>query len=644
MGAVFSILYMLAFAASGVLVARLLFPQKRPVIRLWLGLAFGLALLIWLPALFSFALTFSLLSQLLALAAACLLGTVCFLLSRKKAFHTTPWKEELPALCVVLPLLLLACVLLYTHVILEKNGALYVGQSTYGDLSMHLGFITSIAEQGTFPPMYSICPDTPVGYPFLSSSLSATFCLLGSGLRFAVILPSVYAFLLVFASAYFFFESWLGHKRTAILASYLFFIGGGLGFAYFLDLFKVSPGNLTRVFTGFYETPTNMPSLGLRWVNPIADMLIPQRAILFGWAILFPCLYMLYQAVFEKERRMFVPLGILGGCLPLIHTHSFLALGVISGFYLLYSLIRDDEKRQWLGFFWYLLAALAVALPQLLVFTFQQSGSFLVLKWNWDNRSDSFLWFYIKNMGLIFLLMPVAFFMNDKKDRAVYGGSLILWALAEIIQFQPNAYDNNKLLFIWFFFTCGMVGKFLSDTKERLLSWKEANMARFGVRVLSCMVCAALFFSGVLTLARECISEYQLFGKEEVTAATFIKKNTKPTATFLTYNNHNNAVAVLTGRNIVCGSGSFLYFHGVDYATRECALPLLFEQPAAYFDSLGKEYNVDYVLISSYERYNYDCDITYFETHFRKIYFENGIAIYNVSQGPLESGIRDPIA
>lgn len=640
MATIWSILYMLVFACAGVMIARFLFPAKRPVIRLWLGLAFGLALLIWLPALFSFMLSFRLLSQLLALALACVIGLICFLLGRKKEYARSPWRKELPLLCLLLPLMIVTCVLLYTHIILDKDGALYVGQSTYGDLSMHLGFITSIAEQGTFPPMYSICPDTIVGYPFLSSSLSATFYQLGCSLRFSVILPSLYAFLLVFSSAYFFFEAWLGKKSKAVFASYLFFIGGGFGFAYFFDLWQFAPGNLTRLFTAFYETPTNFPALGLRWVNPIADMLIPQRAILFGWAVLFPCLYMLYQAAFEKERRMFVPLGILGGCLPLIHTHSFLALGVVSAFYLLYSLFKKEGKQQYLGYLWYLLAALVIALPQLLCFTFQQSGSFLTGNWNWDNKSDSFLWFYIKNWGLLFLLMPVAFFMNDKKDRAVYGGALLLWALAETIQFQPNPYDNNKLLFIWFFFTCGLVAKFLSDAHERILAWKQERAARFGARILSCIVCFALFLSGTLTLVREIISEYELIGKNEVAMATFVRENTEPDATFLTYNNHNNAIAVLTGRNIMCGSGTFLYFHGVDYHDRERSLPLMYEQPADYFDALSQEYEIDYVLLSNYERMNYACDSGYFETHFRVIYNENGITIYDISQDPQGNDIQ----
>ena len=55
--------------------------------------------------------------------------------------------------------------------------------------------------------------------------------------------------------------------------------------------------------------------------------------------------------------------------------------------------------------------------------------------------------------------------------------------------------------------------------------------------------------------------------------AEYINTNTPADAVFMTATNHNNAVAMLTGRSIVCGSPSFLYYHGLDYSTRELDLP-----------------------------------------------------------------------
>ena len=64
-------------------------------------------------------------------------------------------------------------------------------------------------------------------------------------------------------------------------------------------------------------------------VNVLVDMMLPQRATLFGWAVLFPALYLLCRAVYQGQRRCFFLVGLMAGALPMIHTHSFLALGLV---------------------------------------------------------------------------------------------------------------------------------------------------------------------------------------------------------------------------------------------------------------------------------------------------------------------------
>lgn len=147
-------------------------------------------------------------------------------------------------------------------------------------------------------------------------------------------LPALYAFLVVVLGVYCFFDEWFKNTRVSVLATYLFFIGGGLGFAYLFNNKQLLAGEginrWQEMLEGFYKTPTNLPAEGLRWVNSIADMLIPQRATLFGWALLFPALQLLHRAVMQREYKCIVPLGIIAGCMPLVHTHSFLAIGIIS--------------------------------------------------------------------------------------------------------------------------------------------------------------------------------------------------------------------------------------------------------------------------------------------------------------------------
>lgn len=632
-----ALLYLLVFAASGVCVSGLVFRGDRPVLRLWLGLVAGLVMLMWFPALFAFISgSFDIWAQLAALVLALILGAVCLRLGGRPRLSLA---GERRFLLSILPLVLIGWVLMLNHVIVPaSDGSLHSGQSTYGDMCMHLGIISSISVQQSFPPEYSLLPGTAIGYPFLCDSVSSTFYTLGAGLRFSALLPAMYAYLLVVAGAYLLFEVWLGRGGAATLALYLFFVGGGLGFAYFFDLSEAGGGGISQILSGFYTTPTNYTDKGIYWVNPIADMLVPQRATLFGWALLFPCLHLLYRAAILDEHRLFLPLGVLAGCLPLVHTHSFLALGVIS---LVLLIANCLSLRGGLRLFLcYGLIAAVLAAPQLLCFTFKQaaSGSFLRLHWNWVNDKDSWLWFYVKNMGLIFLLMPPALACARRESRLFFAGGALLWLICELVVFQPNLYDNNKLIFVSYALMCGLTAEFMAKVWTAL---REGALRR-AAPVLAAFTLTACFLSGGLTLAREYVSGdhlglggwvesgYQVVSAQQRRLAEYVSENTEPDAVFATATNHNNAIAMLTGRSIVCGAGTFLYYHGLDYQPREAALKLVYEQPAEWLDFYAQEYGIDYLLVSSHERGSWAVDEENFAAELDCVYSDGDLALYSL--------------
>lgn len=690
-----SALYAAAFAVSGFMLARLVLPSDRLIKQIMFGLCAGLVMLLWLPVLPSFLIGFGLASQLIALAAAAGIGVLSAVLGKGRAkTGKFELKRERALIAVCVPLIIVGGVLMGNHYITSaSDGSLHVGQCTYGDLCMHLGFITSISVQKTFPPTYSILPGTQLGYPFLCDSISSTFYTLGSSLRWATLLPSLYAYITVVLGVYLFFEDWFRRDSIAALATVLFFIGGGFGFAYFFDNAKTYAGLATpeawnnwinevygtrvstewgaslnmgqRLLTGWYKTPTNYVDLGLRWVNSIADMLLPQRATLFGWALLFPALQLLRRAVFDNEKRLFIALGVLAGAMPLVHTHSFFALGLISAFLFAARLIgmlktekdaaKSKERSSGLRYFFLFgVIAAALAAPQLFGFTFRQSSAGGFLKWhfNWCNESDSFIWFYVKNLGFIFILMLPAFIVTERKNKLFYGGALLIWAVCEFIVFQPNTYDNNKLLFVWFAMTCGIVSELIIKAWEKLTRAEKGGSSRFAVRAAAFVCFAALILSmtlsGVMTLAREYVSGdhigieegsirnketgYEVVSADLVAVTDWIKENTDPHATILTATNHNNAVAMLTGRDIVCGSPTFLHFHGVDYSERYYNVQRLYEDPASCFDKLAAEYGIDYVLLGSWEYGSYAVDSAFF-SGLTPVFSSGGNTLYAVGRG-----------
>ncbi len=699
-GNVVAVLYFMYFQLAGIIIVSTIFKKEGALTRLLFGSVCGSLLLQWIPILFSFLFEFSVLSHTLAavlLLPFLIMGIRSFSFPGDKAhygaclthiyktlrYHSAFWG-------LLAGLFVLWAYLLHTHTIpMGADGSMYAGQCTYGDMNMHLGFITSIANQGTFPPDYSLFPGTRLSYPFLNDSISSSLYLLGGSLRLAYIVPMLAAFLQVAGSVYLLGYSLFASRAKAVLAFLFFFLNGGLGFTYFLDWSTEKHYTLETLFTGFYITPTNLTGENIRWVNIIADMLLPQRATLFGYAILFPTIWLLYQAAFCGKKSYFLPAGIFVSALPMIHTHSFLGMGLISAAWLLLYLYRSvtpPKKRKWLGapllllfvllmcllqylnsrgrfssqsfmllgltgiglcillgiyylFMYihrngmkellqtwgiYLLCVLILAVPQLLFWTFGQvaEGGFLRGHFNWGNLGDAYPWFYLKNIGLPLLFILGSICAGRKKSSALILPAGIIWFICELIVFTPNTYDNNKLLYIAYLLLCLAAADYGVELYLHLRSFG-------GSKLFAGLFLLGSILSAILTLGREIVSEYTLYDHAQVELAKYIDENTEPQAVFLTNTRHNNEVASLTGRSIVCGADTFLYFHGIDTTERKEQVRLMYEAPADN-QALFAQYNVTYVVISPWEHQSYDVDTEWFSENSELIFEYENVMLYKL--------------
>ena len=83
---------------------------------------------------------------------------------------------------------------------------------------------------------------------------------------------------------------------------------------------------------------------------------------------------MLLRFTFEKKREALLPLILMAGGLPLIHTHSFLALGIVSAFYCVQDLVTDFDRKRLFQWGVYGVLAVVMAAPQLFGFAFAQAS------------------------------------------------------------------------------------------------------------------------------------------------------------------------------------------------------------------------------------------------------------------------------
>ena len=633
-------LALLAYLLFGLCVAWRALPSQRGVVKCWLGLVFGCVALMWLPCLPAFFVGFTMTAQRIALGL-CFAGTAAAVLIHPwkkspqqdiKRRFSPPGSQDLAGLLLSLFATVFCVYLLHTHIILpHEDGSLWVGQSTYGDLTLHLSFIESFYQQGQFPPEYSIFPGQKLDYPFLADAASGTLRFFGLSLRMAVIVPSVVMLFCVFLG-FWLLAAHMAKKTAPTLAAWLLFVcNGGFGFI----LFLTGKYSFSDLLTGFYVTPTNLIGEDIRWVNVVCDMLIPQRTTMAGWCVGIPALYLLITAL-EKTvdgqggRREFLVLAVLAGFMPMIHTHTFLSLGMLSAgwFFAFLPKVRRQGRLRALieNYILYGLVCMLLALPQLMEWAFDAAGSGRYLWFNpgWEHGHTNWLLFWLLNGGIVFVLMiPMMLFLRGDRAR-LFWGAAPLFIVANLIAFQPNPYDNNKLMYIWYMLTDILVCVWFWEQLERLRPRALAPAAAVAVVILGTL-------SGLLTMLREAVGEYQLLDANQAAAAQFIVDDTDPHGLFLTGTNHNNPVSILTGRDILCGSDTFLYYHGIDYLDRQSHVAEMYAGGQA-FEQYAAQYGVDYVFIGSAERNDYQVDMDYFRENYPCIYDQNGITIFQITQ------------
>ena len=157
-------------------------------------------------------------------------------------------------------------------------------------------------------------------------------------------------------------------------------------------------------------------------------------------------------------------------------------------------------------------------------------------RFNWANNEataliDGYFWFWIKNVGPIYLLMvPAA--LSMRKGGARRGcwpwARCCIYVAAEMIQFPAERYTTTTSCSMWRSSPC---------CPWRGGIWRSSGDALKGVRgraLLAAAFMVVCLLSGTLSLARETISDYQLFSADQAAAAEYVEENTPEKAMILT--------------------------------------------------------------------------------------------------------------
>jgi hypothetical protein len=508
------------------------------------------------------------------------------------------------------------------------QGALVVGPdglwagsvNLWGDWAQHLGDVTSFAYGDNFPPTHPRLSGHAFSYHYLSSVTVAAMVRLGLDPVRALPLHSWVLSLTVALGLYAFARRLSGSAPAGALAVALFVLGGGLG--WWVPLAKAFDGEGWSLLLRDSWNRGDQEAAHFLWQNMFFALLAPQRALLYGLPLALLSLTLLFTGTSSGRKIDFLLAGLAAGLLPLAHLGSLLALALIVPFLLILF-----PRREWAVFCG---STVLLALPQLLLQGTHEGGLLNAIRVlpGWMAAPDSWLWFWLKNLGLFIPLAALALFRRDllaPRGRRFLAGFMPVFVIANLVVFQPWAWDNTKVLAYWFLAACILVAALISRV------WVTGPRA---ARPILVGVVLTMLLSGVLENLDQWRGgdRHRLLTAEELRVAQWARENTPPHAVFAAGLRHNHPISLLSGRRIVMGFPGWLWSQGIPYGERESDLRAIFTLTSEA-PPLLERYDVSYIVIGPDERQRFPVDTAAYRARFRSLLSTDQYQVFAVPLG-----------
>jgi hypothetical protein len=505
-----------------------------------------------------------------------------------------------------------------------KADGLYSGGSTWADLAWHLSMISNFVARGTEAvrenPIYA---GTKLSYPFVPDLISAWMIRSGVSMRTSLIVPSLLTMMGLVVGIYLLARRVGASAFGSVAAVFLMMFNGSIVSIFYLWADHHRAPHESIWATLMRTDNSTLPDRNLQFSNFTTDLLLPQRAADFGFCFGTIVVFFFWSYWEKAERKYLFYGGMCLACLPLIHFHTFVALGIVAALLVLIELLV--EGKNWLDTFkawsWFALPMVVFAVPQMLWILPGKAGHFLRPIQGWMNGSESVWWFWMKNICPHIFVFAVAFSLAKPKLKTFYLAFFGLFVVTNLVQFQPFVYDNIKLMFWWYLVSCVLTGVMLDGLIRR---------SRLVGIAISVVFVGAMIAAGGLMVWREAHLSARMFSPEDIALAQFVKDHTAPEAIFLTSDRHTDPIACLAGRRIVMGFRGWLWTHGLNYRTRERDVIEMFSG-SAESAALLRQYKVDYVLIERDKINDFHEKPEYFTTQFPVAYRSTNFTLVKVS-------------
>ena len=518
--------------------------------------------------------------------------------------------------------------IIWTKMLVLEPDGLYAGWvNVWGDWAAHLSYATVFGYGSNFLLEMPILAGAKFSYPFLADWFSGVLMKMGVSMVLSMILPGFVLSMVLVLVLVKLGEKILKSFKAGVIISLLFLFNGGLGFWWWLKDISV---------LGFFETMRTLPheythlegQANIQWINMISSQVVPQRGFLMGFPLAILVYVMLWQSFLKKKGKKLLLAGLITAALPLIQAHSFVLVSFVAFWLMVIEVIKKKKITllflvKWM---WFWLPIMLLGFPQVWYFYGGSLRSQGFIRWQpgWMTYKDqsNWIWFWVKNLGFSLGLTLVGIKLASKKLRLF---SLPFWGLflmANLWIFQPWEWDNTKILTHWYL---------MASVLGAMAVVKGLKNKKTLIKGITIIVLILSIWAGFLDTWR--LGQYQqrrikFFTNQELQLAEWVKNNTKREAKFLTADNHDHFVPVLTGRKIVLGFKGWLWTYGLDYLRQEKAVKLLFEGGEKAIKTI-EDFEIDYVVIGPKEKAK-EINEQFYEDNFEAVYELGGTKIFKV--------------
>jgi hypothetical protein len=499
-------------------------------------------------------------------------------------------RGELWSWALVIVPTLIYTIITIPYLMFFRDGNLLAGWiNTWGDWAVHLRNSTFFAGSDKLSLENPLFSGSTFHYPYLSSYLSGLLQRFDLSIDRSLTWPTFALFASLPPILYSFGNRILKHRAAGVLFTYLVLLAGGMGIYYLAH--DVSQG------VYFWEANAYSPKLytdfridgqysndGIWFMNFIISELLPQRAFLSGLGIALFVLLTAWQnstvagpaqaksywlrLIKQPGRNHLFLAGLLFGILPLLHTHSFVALGIIVPVLFAYRIIasllaKDKIAAQNSVAQAILILGPATLLGFGLLFTFvfdsSSTGTFVHgLNWWVPNPEQPFnpLTYWLRNAGPLIVVGIACFLRKDRTFHPLLIAGTIIFIVCNFISFQPWHYDNLKILTYWYLLWALPIAYAIMTLPRQWVA----------VQIVAIILFTGAGLADVTSLQLSTRTGLQLSSQDDLQFARLVKQITAQdtAAIFIAATNHDNPLSIASGRKLYVGYEGWLWTYGID--------------------------------------------------------------------------------